>query len=453
MRLLSQDTRWRYLAFAIVILVIGSTIFFSFNKLFEQKGIIERNNRANIWFLAQVEIEYFRLIESLHRYAMAQAEASHNEIMQRFDIFWSRIPILIQGPQSAQLRQIEGFTETVDGFVAVLEDSEALITKLALGDIVNYEILLGKLRAIQAPLHDLVVNALLKNKKIYSAEKAELYALFDRLAVYLSISIVAGFFGFILFYREVGRARGLLADLHTAQEDLLRQERLATLGQLTATVSHELRNPLGAMRPSLYIIRKRLPLEDIRLQQAIERVERGITRCDHIIDELLDFTRIDTLHRQPISLDIWLGELLDEQTVPEGISLHRKFALPEVMLSIDPDRLRRAVINVYDNACQAMTSEVESRPAHLDACLTVTTQATAGRVELTFIDNGPGIPSDVLPKVFEPLFSTKNFGVGLGLPTVKQIMQQHEGGLEIDTEVGRGTRIVLWLPLSQVMDS
>ena len=78
--------------------------------------------------------------------------------------------------------------------------------------------------------------------------------------------------------------------------------------------------------------------------------------------------------------------------------------------------------------------------------LTVRTQKRRGRIEVHFQDSGPGMPPDVRAKIFEPLFSTKGFGVGLGLPVVKQIMEQHGGGIEIETEEGRGTRVCLWLP-------
>ncbi len=81
-----------------------------------------------------------------------------------------------------------------------------------------------------------------------------------------------------------------------------------------------------------------------------------------------------------------------------------------------------------------------------DRLLTVQTQKRRGRVEVHFEDSGPGMPPDVRKRIFEPLFSTKSFGVGLGLPVVKQIMEHHGGGIEIETEEGHGTRVCLWLP-------
>jgi len=118
-----------------------------------------------------------------------------------------------------------------------------------------------------------------------------------------------------------------------------------------------------------------------------------------------------------------------------------------VKVPFDRDRFRRAIINVFDNACQAMTGEVGREAADADnAVLSVKTQRKNGRVEVIFEDRGPGIPADVLPRIFEPLFSTKGFGVGLGLPVVKRIMEQHGGGIEIDRAGTSGTRVCLWLP-------
>lgn len=94
-----------------------------------------------------------------------------------------------------------------------------------------------------------------------------------------------------------------------------------------------------------------------------------------------------------------------------------------------------------------MAEEPENNGGERKQELTVRTKATKGRLELTISDTGPGMPSEVSDHVFEPLYSTKGFGVGLGLPIVKQIMEQHEGGIEITSRQGRGTQVLLWLPL------
>jgi signal transduction histidine kinase len=236
------------------------------------------------------------------------------------------------------------------------------------------------------------------------------------------------------------------AELKTAQKELVAKERLATLGQLTATVSHELRNPLGAMRISTHMVRTRMNTADDIQVRALERVERGIKRCDNIIDELLDYSRIKDLDRTVVSIDEWLAALIDEQALPAGIILERDLTLPNEAVPIDPERLRRAVINIFENACQSMTNNTETETGDTQSRLRVATRATDDRIEIGITDTGPGIPGEVLTQIFEPLFSTKNFGMGLGLPTAKQIVEQHGGNIEVETEEGRGTSFVLRLP-------
>jgi PAS domain S-box-containing protein len=243
------------------------------------------------------------------------------------------------------------------------------------------------------------------------------------------------------------RVQERTAELRTAQTELLKSERLATLGQLTATVSHELRNPLGSMRSSIYVVAHKVESQDKQLQAAIERINRNITRCDQIIDELLDYTRIRDLELNPTNIDNWLAGIIDEQHVPHGVKVERFLKAPGVLVPVDTDRLRRAFINLFENACQAAT-EMPGRDAPArDATVSVTTSVRQDIFEIAVSDNGYGILPENRDKIFEPLFSTKNFGVGLGLPTVKQIMEQHGGGIEINDNPGGGAIFALWLPL------
>jgi len=236
------------------------------------------------------------------------------------------------------------------------------------------------------------------------------------------------------------------AELKAAYTEILQNERLATLGQLTATVSHELRNPLGVLRSSVYVLQNLVPKGDDKLDQIINRVERNIVRCDRIIDELLDYTRIRPLEVQPVILDVWLAEQLDDMEVPEGVEVVREFEAANTQIMIDSETLRRAVINLYDNAVQAMT-KMEGAAQCDRRVLTVRTRRKQDNVDIVFADTGVGL-ADNADKVFEPMFSTKGFGVGLGLPTVRQIAEQHGGGVELSANTGApGVCATLNLPL------
>jgi signal transduction histidine kinase len=236
------------------------------------------------------------------------------------------------------------------------------------------------------------------------------------------------------------------AELRAVQEELLRKERLSVLGQLTATVAHELRNPLSALRNSVFTVKEIVNQKGLTLERPITRMERSITRCDRIIGDLLDFTRMRELQRTPIAFDQWLSELLDEQERPPHVEIVRELRVGNGRASIDPDRLRRVVINLIDNAFQAIGDPQPGRAAKV----AVATAIVDGGIEVVVADTGRGIPPDVLPRVFEPLFSTKNFGTGLGLPTVKQIVELHHGSIRIESELSQGTRVIIRLPLGEI---
>ncbi|MBN2086297.1 MAG: substrate-binding domain-containing protein [Anaerolineales bacterium] len=232
--------------------------------------------------------------------------------------------------------------------------------------------------------------------------------------------------------------------LQEAQDNLVRQEKLAVLGQLTATVSHELRNPLATIRVSTTAVDLKTRDRGLGVERALDRIQRNITRCDTIISELLDYTRMPDLERREVDFDDWLNRLLDEQTVPEGITLRRDMA-SGVRVSLDGERFQRAIINLLDNARQAIQSAPNE--GGTAGTLSVETAVDGGRLKIVIRDTGGGIPPEVLPRIFEPLFSTKGFGVGLGLSIVRGIVEQHGGTIEIGSEPGRGATAVVRLPL------
>jgi PAS domain S-box-containing protein len=236
------------------------------------------------------------------------------------------------------------------------------------------------------------------------------------------------------------------AELQRAQEELLRSERLSVLGQLTATVAHELRNPLSAIRNSVYALRELIASKGFTLDRPLTRIERSIGRCDGIVTDLLDYARSRQLQCAPQVLDQWLGEVLDEQKLPNHVRLSRDFAAPGVVVAFDPDRLRRVVVNLVDNAAQSLP---EPERGERELLVSVATRQNGDSIEITISDTGPGITPDVLPRIFEPLFSTKSFGTGLGLPTVKQIVDQHGGEIQLSSELGVGTRALVRLPLAR----
>jgi signal transduction histidine kinase len=234
-----------------------------------------------------------------------------------------------------------------------------------------------------------------------------------------------------------------LVELRETQDELMRKERLSALGQLTATMAHEIRNPLSAIRNSFYSIKEMVVGSGLKLERPIERVERSIARCDRIINDMLDFTRVRDLRCTVVEADKWIEEILTDQRLPDGVTLVHALNAPGSDLNVDTERMRRVINNLVENAAQAIAGVAGGLP---ERTITVGTRVSSGAIEITIADTGPGIAADVMPKIFEPLFTTKSFGTGLGLPMVKQIVEQHGGTVEITSKPNQGTRVVLTIP-------
>jgi len=230
------------------------------------------------------------------------------------------------------------------------------------------------------------------------------------------------------------------------QEQLRRKEWLASLGRIAATVSHELRNPLGVVRASIYSIRERTLHKGLGVERALERMERSIDRCVGIISDLLDFARVKDLQRETTAIDAWLGEFLAELELPDGIALRLNLACG-ARFTFDRERLERAVANLVANAVQALTDPQWIGSGGKPREIAISTGINGPLVEITVADTGPGIGAEILPKIFDPLFTTRNFGVGLGLPLVRQIMQQHRGSIAVERGADGGATFILRLPL------
>ncbi len=233
-------------------------------------------------------------------------------------------------------------------------------------------------------------------------------------------------------------------ELEATQEKLLKEERLAVLGQLTAAVSHELRNPLGTIRGSLFLIEGALQQAPERARRALARAERNIRRCDAIVGELLEYARNRPTERRMVDVDGWLEGVCRDIEVPPGIELRRDFAA-HASAAVDGQRLFRCLVNLVGNSCEALAGAGPEGPFR-GTWVEISSRCAAGRVLIRVRDDGPGIPPELQARLFEPFFSTKTFGVGLGLVLVRQIVEEHGGGVELSSRPGE-TTFTIWLPV------
>lgn len=230
--------------------------------------------------------------------------------------------------------------------------------------------------------------------------------------------------------------------LETYREDLVARnrtaERLATIGQFAANIGHELRNPLGVVASSLYLVRQHLGAEVANPQVAkhLDRIEAEVKRANQTITDLLDLARNKPPRRQPIDLRMLAESAAEASLLPAAVTFESTVPLG-LMGYVDGDQLRQVLVNLLTNACQAL---------HGRGHLWVHGEAIPeGGARLRVRDDGPGVPEEDRPRIFEALFTTKAKGSGLGLALCRRIMEGHGGTLELEA-TPTGASFLLTIP-------
>jgi PAS domain S-box-containing protein len=237
------------------------------------------------------------------------------------------------------------------------------------------------------------------------------------------------------------------------QNQLLRSERLSSIGRLAAGVAHEIKNPLGAIRNAIYYIKSALTSSpvadnDPQVKEILKLAEEEVDGAVRIIEELLDFSRVVQLIPRKTQINDVLEKLRVHIEIPDNIDVKMDLdpTLPAAL--VDPDRLIQVFSNIANNAVQSMTS---------GGGLTIRTRMEVGSVAengerqewatVAFEDTGSGIHPQHLKKIFEPLFTTKARGTGLGLAITNNIVEKHGGSIAVVSQMGKGTTFTVKLPL------
>jgi len=230
-------------------------------------------------------------------------------------------------------------------------------------------------------------------------------------------------------------------DLEQVQEKLIRSERLAAVGELASGVGHELRNPLNVIRNCAYLLNMTLTDKgDEEALNTLKVVDKQIDIANKIVTDLLDFTRIKPPSLTRVNLNNLVKESLSWVEVPENITVTADLNGNFLSVKTDAEQMGRVFANIITNAIQAMNGKGE---------LQIDTGLEDGYAWSRFEDTGCGIPDENLEKIFEPLFTTKPKGIGLGLAITKRLVEQNGGKIEVASQTGKGTTFTVKLPLEK----
>ena len=224
--------------------------------------------------------------------------------------------------------------------------------------------------------------------------------------------------------------------LRSALEELARNERLATLGQLAGSVGHELRNPLGVIKNSVHYLRMLMP-EDERVRKHLTILEREVTTSNRIVSDLLDFARVKAPVREEARLDELVRVTLEQFTIPPTIRVDARLDIDCPPVSVDPHQVRQILTNLIQNALQAMPE---------GGTLGLTADRDKDGPYVAVNDTGPGIPAGDLARIFRPLFTTKVKGIGLGLSIARDFADANGARLTVESPAGSGSRFLLRFP-------
>jgi len=249
----------------------------------------------------------------------------------------------------------------------------------------------------------------------------------------------------MVIVRDITERKQMEEALRGAQEQVVRSERLAAIGQLAGGVGHELRNPLGAIKNAAYYVKGKVAKSELahkepRVIEFLNIMDDEIDTSNQIINDLLGFSRVGKPSVLPTQIKNVIEDALSPTTIPESIKLIKKLGAELPQIEIDASQIHQVLMNLITNAVQAMAE---------GGNLTIAAREKESFLEVEIADTGCGIPEEAVGKIFDPLFTTKAKGIGLGLAVCKTIIDRHEGKIAVKSQAGKGTTFTIRLPLKR----
>ncbi|EMI43531.1 two-component system sensor histidine kinase NtrB [Rhodopirellula sp. SWK7] len=257
--------------------------------------------------------------------------------------------------------------------------------------------------------------------------------------------------------------------LREAQSELVKKEKLATLGQVAGGIAHEIRNPLNAVKTSAYFLQHARSLSPEKLTEHLQRIDRQVSVIDNVISALTDVVRMPAPQCMPCPLKEMIDAAIEASSLGDSIQIDNRVAdtLPPVFA--DQNQVPIAFQNLIRNARDAMPSggrltldaeiidsdgNVETEPNTVaEDSKETRADGSSKKMSVTIADTGSGIDSERLSRIMEPFFSTKARGMGLGLAITKTIVEKNNGTIAVESTLGQGTRFCIVLPIAEEDDT
>ena len=236
--------------------------------------------------------------------------------------------------------------------------------------------------------------------------------------------------GTVMVFRDITEIKGM-------QKRLVRSEKLAVLGELAGGVGHELRNPIGVMSNAVYYLDTILSEADETTKEYLEIISSEVSNADKIVSDLLDFSHVKPAVREDIALSELVAQVLEKQRAPENVEVTTTIPPDLTPVFVDGRQIVQVLVNLVTNAYQAMPD---------GGRLTFRAIGERDKVSLSISDTGCGISKENMKNIFEPLFTTRARGIGLGLAVSRSLVEANGGSINVESEEGRGSTFTLIIP-------